>query len=510
VLYGRRWLPHPFGLEAFDTLFVLIGQSNALSANNNPALSAFWKTNAGKAWWWAGGTPYWCGQGTASASGSTGNAFVDNDVITTDAARTNPLISGMQHVLDCGGRAALLHVAEGSTNLYSDWAAPPNSGASNLFGVLDHEGSAAVADATFPLSRNYRTVFVWWQGEADAASQLHADNYQSRLTDFINGVEGLAWVLNPSWIIVRLHPGGPETYGDTVRAAEDAVVAAKPNTKIFRPDPWRLNPDGFHFPATCYTGIGVGVARLASPSLPTQLYAMEGMTSADYYASASSGESNKSPAGGDTFFWWCVAQYVAGGSVTLEHKMYERWATAADGVRCILGAGANGSITTTAVSGGVNVTHTASLPSVPVAGRVDFFGGRISAGAMQVHARGQWIAGTTAIGTVTPAILNRTPRLLRMTSGTAEVRVMCVGLAAQVPSDAALMQLGAQCKLGNYALCDAAGLSVMGPNDQIWVAEDALSTWPSRNPVAAIDGGSLLTVQGAPVLAKALAPAFMW
>jgi hypothetical protein len=243
-------------------LLVLIGQSNALGNNNIPTTEVGWALNhPGESWWWQGGSSYYSGSGTASSTGSTGNEFVQTAILDTDRQRCFVALSAQRRLIEEMGRScALLHVAEGSTTLFSDWAAPPNNGAKDLFNVLDNEGTQAVAHASFPLASDYHTVFLWIQGESDASSDPQSAAYESRLNDFIDGVEAFDWVQNPTWFIFRLNAANPRTYTSVVRAAQDAVIAARSNCILFDTDGWELT-DGDHYASTGYLQQGIQVAN---------------------------------------------------------------------------------------------------------------------------------------------------------------------------------------------------------------------------------------------------------
>lgn len=244
-------------------LLVLIGQSNALGNNNIPTTEAGWALNhPGEAWWWQGGSPYYSGAGSADAGGSTGNEFVQTAVLDTDRERVFIALATQRRLIEEMGRScALLHVAEGSTTLFSDWAAPPDSGAKNLIATLENEASQAVAHASFPVASNYRTVLMWWQGESDAASELQSDAYQSRLEDFIDWIEARDWCQDPTWIVGLLNSANPRTYTATVRTAQETVVAARANCLGFDTDPYPLT-DGDHYASTGYLQQGIAVASL--------------------------------------------------------------------------------------------------------------------------------------------------------------------------------------------------------------------------------------------------------
>lgn len=242
-------------------LLVLIGQSNALGNNNIPVTEPGWALGSpGEAWWWQGGTTYYSGAGSADADGSTGNEFVQTEVLDTDRQRCFVGLSAQRRLIEEMGRScALLHVAEGSTSLFSDWAAPPNNGAKNLSGVLDGEATQAVAHVSFPLASDYRTVFLWIQGEADAASDPQSAAYESRLNDLIDWVEARDWCQDPTWFIFRLNAANPRTYTNVVRAAQDAVIAARSNCLLFDTDGWTLT-DGDHYASTGYLQQGIKIA----------------------------------------------------------------------------------------------------------------------------------------------------------------------------------------------------------------------------------------------------------
>lgn len=244
-------------------LLVLDGQSNSGGANNIPTTEAGWALNhPGESWWWQGGSTYYSGAGSADAGGSTGNEFIQTTILDTDRERCHVGLSAQRRLIEEMGRScALLHVFEGSTTLFSDWAAPPDSGAKNLIATLDNEGTQAVAHPSFPLASNYRTVFLWIQGESDASSELHSDAYEARLNAHIDWVEGRSWCQDPTWIIFRLNAANARTYTATVRAAQEAVVASRSNCILFDTDPYPL-ADADHYASTGYLQQGIAVASL--------------------------------------------------------------------------------------------------------------------------------------------------------------------------------------------------------------------------------------------------------
>jgi hypothetical protein len=149
-------------------------------------------------------------------------------------------------------------VWQGSTTLYSDWAAPPNSGARDLFGVLDNEGTQAVAHASFPLASDYEVWVFWVQGEADASSALHSSNYQSRLQNWWTTLKTHDWVTgrNPRMIVQQLNSDNARTYTDDVRTAQAAFVTANADAYLLDGSDLPI-ADGDHYVSADLDTIGV-------------------------------------------------------------------------------------------------------------------------------------------------------------------------------------------------------------------------------------------------------------
>jgi hypothetical protein len=213
-------------------LIVSAGQSN-VGNNNSSGLSV--TAPIGKVWYWhedAGS--HFTGAGSGDSDGSTGNAWVNTAVVTANGSKYCIDVGMQRKLLSRSRETATLRVWRGSTNLYSGWAAPPNSGSLDLFGVLESEGDAAIAADGFPLGSGYSVWVIWAQGEADASApvvgdpDLYHENYQSRLQDWWDGVKTHAWVTGrtANMIVLQLNSNNARTYTSQIRAAQSAFVTA--------------------------------------------------------------------------------------------------------------------------------------------------------------------------------------------------------------------------------------------------------------------------------------------
>jgi len=242
-------------------LLVTAGQSNV---GNNNASNLTIQEPKGKVWWWhEDATVYYSGAGTSSSTGTTGNSFVDQAIVTaTTPDKYCADVAVMRSILPCR-YAQSLRCWQGSTNLYSDWAPPPHSGSKNLFGLLDGEGTQAVAHASFTLESTYEVWFWWVQGYTDASSALHSSNYETRLGQLWTAFKGLTWVTgrNPKMIVSRLNSLNTRTYRADVQAAQDAFVAANDDAFMVNTDFVGLFDDD-HYSSADLDRIGVRAADI--------------------------------------------------------------------------------------------------------------------------------------------------------------------------------------------------------------------------------------------------------
>ena len=225
-----------------------------------------------------------------------------------------------------GADVAVLRVWQGSTSLYSDWAAPPNSGARDLFGILSDEGAAAVVDPTFPLGSDYVVRVLWAQGEADAGSALHSSNYQSRLQDWWDAFKALPWVPDNAEIdVLRLNVNSANAFTADVRTAQAAFVAANADAYLLDADDLPL-ADSFHYASIDADVVGVRAADaiitrtpgLTAPPEPEgRTYRTVLPSSTDYLSIASASR----PAVTDVHTVWC-AWMTGAANLTREQEIW--------------------------------------------------------------------------------------------------------------------------------------------------------------------------------------------
>ncbi len=219
-----------------DTLLVYWGQSNTIEFSGAAAPFSTFTSGNGQVWYWLFDTidsTYYTGAGSGNGSGSSGNSFITATTITTTGAPTShnpPHLYGLRELLNAGLNVQAIMVARPTTKIYDDWDPNASSGL-QLFNVLKHEVDAAIASAGFALAANCRIIWVSYLGEADSTDATAAAAYQARYQSAIDALRSRYSTHQNYFVVVKTHPA---TTGGTsvaaVRAAQDAVAAANPNT----------------------------------------------------------------------------------------------------------------------------------------------------------------------------------------------------------------------------------------------------------------------------------------
>jgi hypothetical protein len=133
--------------------------------------------------------------------------------------------------------------ARGSTDLVSDWQ---QDGTGPEWNDLETYYNDATANLTAAGIAFATPAFLWMQGEGDATTEAYANAYETNLTELFASVRTL---INPRVKIVvgRISYLPAYTYGETVRAAQKAVVEADGNAAIISTDALTMKPAEVHY-----------------------------------------------------------------------------------------------------------------------------------------------------------------------------------------------------------------------------------------------------------------------
>lgn len=160
----------------------------------------------------------------------------------------------------------VVHHGEGNTGLAVEWKPTATIGDNYrelLFKIKATKNTITDADGIAP---DFKFMLIV-HGEYDARNSTHASNYETNLTNLINGVRAV--VAGLPVIIVRLNtefitaPVNPGTFGATVQAAQDAVAIALTDVYVFNPDGATMQTDKTHYTVAGEHTIADGVYNLA-------------------------------------------------------------------------------------------------------------------------------------------------------------------------------------------------------------------------------------------------------
>jgi hypothetical protein len=152
-----------------------------------------------------------------------------------------------------GKSVALAKIVGSGTSLAVDWAA----------------GSTLRTKLT-TLAALLRTIcgpnpyggLIWIQGEEDAESAVYAAAYEVNLNAFIAAVRvSLSSAMLPV-LVVRLRAASPIAHAATVRAAQDAVIAADANVYLIDSDAAGVQADGIHYSDVGYQSLGQAIGAV--------------------------------------------------------------------------------------------------------------------------------------------------------------------------------------------------------------------------------------------------------
>lgn len=160
----------------------------------------------------------------------------------------------------------VVHHGEGNTGLAVEWKPTATIGDNYrelLFKIKATNNTITDADGIAP---NFKFMLIV-HGEYDARNSTHASNYETNLTNLINGVRTV--VAGLPVIIVRLNtefitaPVNPGTFGATVQTAQDNVAVALSDVYVFDPDGAVMHTDKTHYTVAGEHTIADGVYNLA-------------------------------------------------------------------------------------------------------------------------------------------------------------------------------------------------------------------------------------------------------
>lgn len=162
----------------------------------------------------------------------------------------------------------VVHHGEGDTGLAVEWKPSTTIGDNYrevLFKtkainnrILDQDGIAP----------SWKFMLIV-HGEYDSRVLAYANAYETNLTNFINNFRTQSGLTNLPVIIMRLNtemitaPVNPGTYGATVQAAQDAVVAGVSDCYIYDPDGATMHTDKIHYTVAGEHTIADGIFAVA-------------------------------------------------------------------------------------------------------------------------------------------------------------------------------------------------------------------------------------------------------
>ena len=191
--------------------------------------------------------------------------------------------------LDPDQPVALIKHAVGGTGLYDYWY-PGTSREDGSQGVGYHDLLATFDAATAELDAEgvaWRVAgLLWMQGESDALADAGiAAAYEGNLTRFIARARADFEAPDMPFVIGKIHCPTC-TYGDVVRAAEDAVAEADEAVFAFDTDDLPINADNIHYDAPGQRALGERFAQamLGLPLSPSAqpAFVLSGAFSSDY------------------------------------------------------------------------------------------------------------------------------------------------------------------------------------------------------------------------------------
>ena len=137
---------------------------------------------------------------------------------------------------------SLIKVAYGGTNLYNDWLSPT---AAARLGKSIGPRYTALKNRILSIKSNPSSVnpdysadwkgFIWLQGENDCFDQINAQTYEANLKDLIKDVRNEIGNPNLPVVIVELNYWAQTlSYGNVVKAAQNAVASSDPNIELVK------------------------------------------------------------------------------------------------------------------------------------------------------------------------------------------------------------------------------------------------------------------------------------
>lgn len=163
---------------------------------------------------------------------------------------------------------AIIKYANGGTRLYDQWAAP-NGPEYVLFQDTVDAGMAALR-AAYPADTVEIAGMIWMQGENDAASDVYANVYESKLESFIGDVR-TRYGADLPFVIGRLsanqtgltYPAGLQK----VMAAQTAVADGNSRTGLVDTDSFSLKSDYIHFDTPGMQALGSAFASVMQTTM---------------------------------------------------------------------------------------------------------------------------------------------------------------------------------------------------------------------------------------------------
>lgn len=237
-------------------VFLLAGQSNMDGYAYVTGLPPSLQTAQDDVWMYWSGNAAW----TALAPASYGLVYYGTEYFGPEVTFGHALANAQPDT-----QVALIKHAVGGTDLATYWN-PGESRADPTMGQGYREFLLTTDEALGQLDAEgvdwQIAGMIWMQGESDAlTTQEQAEAYEGNLTRFIARVREDVGAPEMPFVLGKIHCPTC-TYGDIVRAGEDAVEAADPLVTAFDTDDLPIHNDGIHYDGSGMRTLG---QRFAEP-----------------------------------------------------------------------------------------------------------------------------------------------------------------------------------------------------------------------------------------------------
>lgn len=457
---GNLWTkPRPLSVLVPDW-----GQSNDLGANVIPALLPSWLVPYGEVWWWAEDSGiFYSGAGVADGSGTTGNAFIPLTTYFAGINRCPPDLGILRALTVKGIAAAAVRIAEGSTNIFSDWNAI-TPGPKALFQLRVNEINKALIDASLPIPSPTEFFDFVSIGETDAANATHAAAYETNWLNIRNTLQSLFPNTPIKSVISKLALNGSPAFRAIVRAAQQNIADTDPNVKIVNTDVYPVNADGLHWETQISLSIGIEAVNIQYDNYPKVIGLAEDFSNVSYWE----GTQATGPIGSADM--GVLATVIPRVAVTSEQQLFQRYVANTLGFRLLHRPT---EVAFTAVNGALaDVTATAAIVLEP--GKVSQIGARMSGGLIQMFVNGVAVGAAFPIVGYTPTLNNTPYRIGRVTpAASSQTQILAIAVANSVaPTN--------QDFADAWTLAKATGEYSLANQTHYWYGQDAGTNWYDR------------------------------